>query len=140
VAIGLDATGGDMFFNTADPLLARDVDTQFDLYDARVGGGFPAPGAPAGCEGEACQGAPLVQPSSGVPGTSSVLGGTNVPPLSPSSPTGKSRARYLAQAEKLALALKTCRTKHNRRTRTRCESRARKKYGRKSNAHAKGKR
>ncbi len=78
---GLDASGGDVFFGTADPLLAQDVDTNYDLYDARSGGGFPVPAAPAGCEGEGCQGAPSAGPSFGVAGSAGAVAGGNLPPV-----------------------------------------------------------
>jgi hypothetical protein len=77
---GLDASGGDVFFETADPLLAQDVDTQFDTYDARVGGGFPAEVVPAGCEGDACQGALAAAPSVAAPGSVSGSAEGNLAP------------------------------------------------------------
>ena len=43
---------------TTQRLVAQDTDTQWDFYDARVDGGFPAPVVPAGCVGDACQGSP----------------------------------------------------------------------------------
>ncbi|MGN6275652.1 MAG: hypothetical protein ACTHNP_06950 [Solirubrobacterales bacterium] len=55
-SIFLDASadGSDVFFMTADRLLPRDRDTAFDVYDARVGGGFPEGSEPAApCEDEA---------------------------------------------------------------------------------------
>jgi hypothetical protein len=139
-AIGLDASGSDVFFETADPLLAQDVDTQFDLYDARVGGGFPAPAAPAGCEGEGCQGALSATPSFGAPGSVSVSGGANVPPPPPPGPVVKPKAKPLTRAQKLAKALKACRAKHNKHRRAVCEAQARKTYASKSSVNGKGKR
>ena len=35
------ATGSDVFFATSDQLLGSDTDSREDVYDARVGGGFP---------------------------------------------------------------------------------------------------
>ncbi len=55
-SIFVDASpdGSDVFFMTAEPLLSRDGDTAYDIYDARVGGGFPGAGpAIRSCEGEA---------------------------------------------------------------------------------------
>jgi hypothetical protein len=89
-ADGLDASGADVFFGTADPLLAQDVDTNYDLYDARSGGGFPAPAAPAGCEGEDCQGSPSVGPSFGVAGSVGAVAGGNLPPLAAPGPVAPS--------------------------------------------------
>ncbi len=58
----LDSTpsGDDAFFITREQLLPADKDEQLDLYDARVGGGFPESTA-APCGGEACK-APLLAP------------------------------------------------------------------------------
>lgn len=53
----VDATpdGGDVFFKTYSNLWPEDTEL-LDVYDAREGGGFPAPAPPLpGCEGEACQ-------------------------------------------------------------------------------------
>jgi hypothetical protein len=55
------ADGGDAFFLTAEALSGWDVDSTYDLYDARVGGGFPEPPPPPpSCQGDACQPAPVV--------------------------------------------------------------------------------
>jgi hypothetical protein len=47
--------GSDAFFVTRDRLVGWDNDTSYDLYDARIGGGFPEPVvASAPCEGDGC--------------------------------------------------------------------------------------
>lgn len=54
----LEATpdGRDAFFVTSQRLSAWDVDTNYDLYDARLGGGFPEPPPqPAPCAGDSCR-------------------------------------------------------------------------------------
>ncbi len=133
----LDQSGEDIFFATADPLVAQDLNTQFDVYDARAGGGFqPAPGMVV-CAGEACQGAPAAQTSPGVPGSVSVPGTGNLSP-SPSGPVTKPKAKPPARAHKLAVALRACRRKHGRK-RALCEARARKRYGVLSAVNVKGK-
>jgi hypothetical protein len=50
------ASGDDVFLMTRERLVGWDVDDNYDLYDARVGGGFPdpVPATPA-CAGEACR-------------------------------------------------------------------------------------
>jgi hypothetical protein len=57
-AFFLDASadGRDVFFRTREQLVGWDTDQQIDVYDARVGGGFPEPVIPVACQGAACQG------------------------------------------------------------------------------------
>jgi hypothetical protein len=57
--IDASADGSDAFFLTDDSLVSADPGA-FDLYDARVGGGFPVAPQPLSCEGDACQ--PLPSP------------------------------------------------------------------------------
>lgn len=56
--VGASRDGSDVFIVTRQRLVGADRDGFVDLYDVRVGGGFPEPppGSPP-CEGEACQGA-----------------------------------------------------------------------------------
>lgn len=61
-----DATpdGSNVFFTTDEPLVPGDNDKSIDVYDARIGGGFPEGTPPTpDCEGEACTG-----PIAGPPG------------------------------------------------------------------------
>jgi hypothetical protein len=74
--LGTDESGFDVFFTTADSLVAQDTDTQVDVYDARIGGGFATPVLPAPCSGDSCQAPPSVSPSLLVPGVSSSAGET----------------------------------------------------------------
>ena len=55
---GMSPSGADIFFTTADRLVPQDTDTQQDIYDARIDGGFPPPPVPTPCQEEACQGPP----------------------------------------------------------------------------------
>ncbi len=94
-SIFLDATpdGSDAFFMTARQLVPRDLDTAFDVYDARVGGGFPETSEVAsGCEGEACRAmtppAPFPEP-----GTATFVGPGNVKEA-PSAPHHKKRKHH----------------------------------------------
>lgn len=67
------ADGSDVFFSTAESLVAQDFGL-IDIYDARVGGGLPGPPVPkAPCEGEACQ-SPASAPEFPTPGSSSYKG------------------------------------------------------------------
>lgn len=76
--------GGDVFFVTAQGLVRQDTDGKVDVYDARLGGGFPAPTAALQpCSGDACQG-PLSTPVALlVPGSVSQAAGGNFAPPAP---------------------------------------------------------
>jgi NHL repeat-containing protein len=77
--IDADETGTDAFFETSASLLPQDPGL-VDIYDARVGGGFPPPPAPpAPCEGEACQ-HPSAPPAEVTPSSSSYVGPGNETP------------------------------------------------------------
>jgi hypothetical protein len=69
--IGTDESGSDVYFLTTDRLLPQDHDASEDVYDARVGGGFPQPMESAPCSGDACHGAGGTPPTLLVPGMSS---------------------------------------------------------------------
>jgi hypothetical protein len=121
--IGADASGDNVFFTTVDPLVPQDTDTQVDVYDARIGGGFPVPVASVGCSGEGCQGSSSIPPVLPLANTRAAEGGNLAPPVS--TPVVKP----LTKPQKFARALKACRTKRNKHQRAICEARARKKYG-----------
>jgi len=55
-------SGDDVFFATAEGLLPEDTDGGYDVYDARVNGGFPVAKAPVACAGEACRPPPSPPP------------------------------------------------------------------------------
>jgi len=62
----LDASpsGHDVFIATRTRLVGWDVDTAYDVYDARVNGGFPEPPPVAPeCVGEGCQGSSAPAPA-----------------------------------------------------------------------------
>jgi len=82
----------DVFFTTGASLVSHDPGL-IDVYDAREGGGLPAPPAPpAACEGEACQ-SPPEAPNDPTP-ASTVEGAGNVVETSPRKPRcAKGKAR-----------------------------------------------
>lgn len=85
--------GGDVFFFTSDPLIPGDGNTQQDLYDARVGGGFPASPPLADCM-ESCQGALAGAPALAPPGGSATQAAeAEVPPATSLQPTVKPKAK-----------------------------------------------
>jgi hypothetical protein len=80
---GISASGADIFFTSPGRLVPADIDANGDVYDARVGGGFPSPAPAPACEGsESCHGAPLTAPAGGPAGTSSFSGSGNQAPAS----------------------------------------------------------
>lgn len=84
--------GDNVFFTTESSLVPRDTGS-VDLYDARVGGGFPVPIVKAPCEGEACQSPP---PPPELPGgASATYSGPGDPPRGNKSrcPKGKRKVR-----------------------------------------------
>jgi len=88
---GTTASGADVFFTTADQLVPQDTNTQKDIYDARIDGGFPAPVAPAGCSGDACQGAPSATPALPVAGSVTFSGPGNASPAASAKATPRVR-------------------------------------------------
>jgi hypothetical protein len=124
------ASGEDVFFLTAAKLVGSDTDTALDVYDAHVCTvAVPCPSGvvsvPPSCTtADSCRTAPAPQPEIfGAPASATFTGAGNVtPPVKPA-------AKPLTRAQKLARALKACRTKHNRHKRGVCEMRARHAYG-----------
>lgn len=102
-----DESGDDVFFYTVDRLVGQDSDTNLDVYDARIDGGFPPPAAPASCAGEACQGALSGAPTLLSPGSEFQQGG-NPPLASPSAAPAK-------QQKKRKPAVKKSRKRHAKR-------------------------
>ncbi len=120
--ISTTASGNDVFFTSGDQLLPQDVDTQQDIYDARVGGGFAVSPQAAECRGETCLGPLASSPSTPGAGSATQPGGENLPPP-PASASRKPTASQLA-TERLRAALRSCRRKHSRKLRTACERKA----------------
>jgi Tol biopolymer transport system component len=131
-APGMSATGSDIVFATTSQLVGQDTDSLQDIYDARIGGGFPAPSSGASCSGEACQGATSPAPTFVAPGTAGFSGGGNLAPGSTSFPPAtesKPKPKPLTNAQKLAKALKACRAGSRlKKRRLLCEKAARKRY------------
>jgi hypothetical protein len=71
--IDANADGSDAYFTTDASLVPSDPGA-VDLYDARVGGGFPIPPTPIPCVGDACQPLPG-EPEDPAPGTLLQSGG-----------------------------------------------------------------
>ena len=56
--IDASVSGDDVFIETASQLVGQDADSKLDIYDARVGGGFPFTPAVPSCAGDACKAPP----------------------------------------------------------------------------------
>ena len=97
--IGTDESGLDVFFTTADPLVPEDTNTQVDLYDARIDGGFAPITVPAPCLGDSCQEPSTAPPSLLAPGVSSSVA---EPPTSSvgAEPPAKKTTKHKARAKK----------------------------------------
>jgi hypothetical protein len=75
--IDAGSDGRNVFFKTAQSLVAQDPGLA-DVYDARADGGFPAPQAPPlACEAEDCQG-PITATEDPSPASSAYQGAGNV--------------------------------------------------------------
>ena len=128
----ISASGSDIFFLTATPLVGQDTDQLYDYYDARIDGGYPAPMTESGCAGEGCQPPPPPPGSFGAAGSSLIPAGGNLGPPSASVLTfHASKPKPLTRSQKLARALRACRTKDHsqKRRRQACERQAHKSYG-----------
>lgn len=107
----ISANGDDIVFDTTAALTAADTDTDVDVYDARVDGGFPAPVQPPACDVLAggCQ-SPARAPSTPVVATPGFSGPANTAPgprLSATVPAGKVRVtRTRVSGTSLTLTVK----------------------------------
>jgi hypothetical protein len=78
--LGMGANGDDIFFSIIDRgLTGYEQDGLGNLYDARVGGGFPRPVEPAHCSEESCQGSLITPPPTPRTGSAGLNGAGNQP-------------------------------------------------------------
>lgn len=136
---GADSSGEDVLFQTAQPLVPQDGETQAALFDARVDGGFPAPTLVPGCIGETCHGSAPAAPQPQLPTSETQGGGGNLaPPTAPTTPPAKPSSKpahhTLTRLQRLVKALKQCRHKRDTKERRSCESTARRRFS-PSSAH-----
>jgi hypothetical protein len=122
-------SGGDILFRTPEALVAQDTNTGGDIYDARIGGGFPAPAPPPACGGEGCQGPLGTPPVAGLPSSATLSGTGNLGPQPARKAGSTPRHRTPAQVRAAGLkrALKLC-GRRPRRDRPACERRAKRRY------------
>ena len=128
------SSGSDVFFFTRQSLVSQDEDDNVDVYDARENGGLESqnPAPAKACVGESeCRAASQSQGVAfGVPSSATFTGSGNLaPPLPPPSEAQPPvKPKPLTRAQRLAKALKACRSR-SKRDRARCDARARRSYG-----------
>jgi hypothetical protein len=112
--LGSDASGANVFFTTADPLVAQDTDRGLDYYDARIctasepcAAAPPQPVSP--CQGEGCHGTPSGAPVFGAPASAVFSGTGNVVEAKPAV-----KAKTKAKPKKAKLKRKARRRAHGR--------------------------
>jgi hypothetical protein len=131
VFLEASATGGDVFFTTAERLVPEDVDTAVDVYDAHeCTAASPCASRTQQIEecgsAASCRAAPLPQPSLyGAPSSSTFSGAGNVTPGTPGKPKPTVEE---VRREKLRQALRACRKRRSRGRRVGCERKARARY------------
>jgi hypothetical protein len=121
-----DASGDNAYILTRQRLVGWDTDGAVDIYDVRVGGGFPEPPpvTVGECGAGTCQGAGSAAPVFDAPASLTVAGAGNAPPTSAGKP--------LSRAQRLARALRACRHKRSRTARRKCEAAAHRRFGKAS--------
>ena len=76
--LGISDSGRDVMFYTRESLVGWDIDKYIDIYDARIGGGFPEPPPqPPACEGEGCRDEGSEEPAIAGAGTAAFQGPGN---------------------------------------------------------------
>jgi sugar lactone lactonase YvrE len=98
--VDADADGSDVYFKTGSSLVEQDPGL-IDIYDARVGGGFPPPPpAPPECAGDACQSVPA-PPNDPTPASAAFRGAGDprTGPVRVRCPKGKRRAKASAKGK-----------------------------------------
>ncbi len=128
--------GEDAFFVTAQPLVAADHDTNYDLYDARV----CTSSSPCLTSEESslrpCETSKTCKPGSSPPasfatpatGTAGQGNTSTQQPAPASKPKAASKPKPLTRAQQLAKAVEKCRKDRNNHRRRACEKLARNRY------------
>jgi hypothetical protein len=97
---GMTPDGHDVFFWSADVLVSQDADTTPSIYDARLGGGFPAPASPQPCQGNDCQGTGAAPPSLAAPTSNAAPERRGRRCLAKKGPKGKKNRKHCGKRRK----------------------------------------
>jgi hypothetical protein len=126
--LGTAHEGRDVFIWSRSQLLTQDQDTAGDVYDVRIGGGFPeAPPRPTECEGDACS-TPPPAPNDATPSSFTFTGAGNlVSALAPPPPA----SHPLKCRKGLRLVRKRC-------VRVKAKKHAKQRSHRASSSHRRG--
>jgi hypothetical protein len=109
IQVVIAPSGRDVYFITSAQLTPDDVDTQVDVYDARIDGGFDVV-PPGGCAGDPCQGGRSGPPVAPSPDSSSATGQGSAPRVAPSFSVKSLTARQVgrfASTGKVTLSVTT---------------------------------
>lgn len=134
-----DATpsGSDVIFTTRERLVASDRDDIVDVYDARVGGGFPDPPVVQPCVSDGCHGPQSAPPSLVDPGSATFAGpGDPTPATTKRRVCGKGQTKVKVGGR--TRCLKACRKGTVRRKvkgKLRCVDRSRRAATRRAQRH-----
>ena len=142
-----DEDGQNAFFLTAQPLVAADHDTNFDVYDARVcTSASPCLSSEESslrsCEStQTCKPATLAPSTFATPASATATGQGNPAKHEVLSATSAKPAKPkpLTRAQELAKALKACRRHKQKHERLTCEKQARRRYKAKAKVKTKAK-
>ena len=85
--------GSEVFFTTLSELVRRDADQSYDVYDARVDGGFAEQGYQPACGDEGCRGLASNPPVLSLPDSASLVSSGNVTPAPVAASKAKSKSR-----------------------------------------------
>ena len=131
VFLDADASGSNVFFTTRAQLVPEDHNELVDLYDARVGGGFPH--LATACAGTGCQGVPSTPPVFATPSsvTFNGVGNFSAPTLPLVKPKSKPKGCEKGLVKKRDKCLK--KSKPKRKTKKRRAKKKRIRRATKSN-------
>jgi len=97
ILAGISKEGTDVFFTTAEGLVPKDTDQSYDVYDARIGGGFSEPVRQNECTGESCRNTAMAPPGP-------TIGSRTAAAVRAKQGSGIRRIKALGAADRAALA------------------------------------